>query len=70
MKTRRESTQQNSSIQRADKPAASTAPAKHQFVGTNPTKMTKGPSVMANPLVGPSGAAYSVKSSYTNGGKN
>src|SRR5690242_3336687 len=69
MKTRRESRQMNTMPSAAGKAAASTAPAKHQFVGTNPTKRTAGPSVMANPLVGPAGAAYSVKSPYTNGGK-
>lgn len=61
--------QKNATVTAAGKKAASTAPAKHQFVGTNPTKKTSGPSVMSNPLVGPAGAPYGVKSSYTNKGR-
>lgn len=63
-------TQKNDKIMSAATPPASTAPAKHQFIGTNPTKMTSGPSVMKNKLVGPEGSPYMVASAYTNGGKN
>ncbi len=68
MKTRRESSQMNTMPTAAGKAAASTAPAKHQFVGTNPTKRTNGPDVMKNPNIGPAGAPYMVKGKYTNGG--
>lgn len=57
MKTRRESVQENSKVVAAGRPAASTAPAKHQFVGTNPTKRTSGPSLSGR-NVGPEGAPY------------
>ncbi len=63
-----ESSQKNTMPTAAGKAAASTAPAKHQFVGTNPTKQTSGPKVMDNKLVGPEGAGYMVKSAYSNGG--
>ncbi len=65
---RRESSQKNTMPTAAGKAAASTAPAKHAFVGTDPTKRVKGPDVMKNPLTGPDGAAYAVKSPYSNGG--
>ena len=65
---KREAKQMNTMPTAAGKAAASTAPAKHQFVGTNPTKMTNGPKVMDNKLVGPAGAPYMVKAPYTNGG--
>lgn len=69
MKTRREATQKNAKPAAAGTAAASRAPAKHQFIGTNPTKKTSGPSLY-KPNVGPEGAPYMVKSSYTNGGAN
>lgn len=60
--------QMNARPAAAGKAAASTAPAKHQFIGTNPTKKTSGPSLYkAN--VGPSGKPYMVKAPATNGGK-
>lgn len=63
------SMQMNSGVMAAGTAAASTsAPKGKQFVGTNPTKNTKGPSVMANTNVGPAGAPYQVKAPYTNGG--
>lgn len=49
--------------------AAGGSPAKHQFIGTNPTKKTSGPSLYTS-NVGPEGAPYSIKEPYTNGGKN
>ncbi len=69
MKTRRESSQMNTMPTAAGKAAASTsAPKARQFIGTNPTKVTKGPNVMANTNVGPAGAPYMQKAPYTNGG--
>lgn len=62
------STEKNSKMMSPANPPASGAPAKHAFIGTNPTKMTKGGDVMKNPLVGPEGAPYMVKSPATNGG--
>ncbi len=60
---KREAKQMNTMPKDAGTKAASTsAPSNKQFVGSNPTKNTKGPQVMSNPLVGPEGAAYMVRS--------
>lgn len=69
MKTRREATQKNAKPAAAGTAAATRAPAKHQFIGTNPTKNTSGPSLYKG-NVGPEGNPYMVKAPYTNGGKN
>lgn len=62
--------QKNDKVMSPANPPASLAPAKHQFIGTNPTKNTSGPSVMKNKLVGPEGAPYMVAGAATNGGRN
>ncbi len=67
MKTRRESSQMNTMPTAAGKAAASTAPAKHAFIGSDPPKRVKGPDVMKNPNIGPAGAPYMQKAPYTNG---
>ncbi len=61
-------TQKNDKMLSPANPTASSAPAKHQFVGSNPTKQTTGPSVMKNKNVGPEGAPYMVAGPATNGG--
>lgn len=60
--------QMNARPAAAGKAAASTAPAKHQFIGTNPTKKTSGPSLYKG-NVGPEGAPYYVKGPSSNGGR-
>ncbi len=47
--------------------AASTTPAKHQFIGTNPTKKTSGPKLPTK-NVGPAGAPYYAAGPSSNGG--
>lgn len=47
--------------------AASTAPAKHQFIGTNPTKKTQGPKLPTK-NVGPAGSPYVSAGPSSNGG--
>lgn len=61
--------QKNAGYENPAKAPASTAPAKHQFIGTNPTRKTDGPSLYTK-NVGPEGKPYMVKEPYTNGGKN
>lgn len=63
------SKQNNAKMMSPAAPKASLSPAKHQFIGTNPTKKTSGPSLYTK-NVGPEGAPYSIKEPYTNGGKN
>lgn len=66
---KREAYQKNSKPAAAGTAAASRAPAKHQFIGTNPTRKGNGPSLY-KPNCGPEGNPYMVKEPYTNGGKN
>lgn len=69
MKTRREATQKNAKPAAAGTAAASRAPAKHQFIGTEKAKKTSGPSLYKG-NVGPAGNPYYVKGPATNGGPN
>lgn len=61
--------QKNAKPAAAGTAAASRTPAKHQFIGTNPTRKVDGPK-LSTKNVGPAGKPYMAAGPYTDGGKN